>query len=785
MTQILTYELSSSKSVKFLDGNLGFMLFFSVIVFLGYLNNAVSEEISMVSLPLGSIVHCPENKILVSESSDFALGFLNDYQKDADGFVVGVYHNFIQNGIEKIAVWTVGGAGVRVSENSSFELSLDGSLVLFSNNILVWSSNTANLGVKYATLLDNGNLVLVGFGGKYIWQSFDYPTDTLLPDQSFHYPQTLQASSPNSVASYYSLKMKSFGEIYLVWDDNVTYWSSPLSLNSIVDEVRFEADGRLGLFDFKGNASWFVLSEDFKDPFVQYRRLRIDEDGNLRIYSWRNTSSSWKVVWQAVQSQCNVFGSCGLYSVCSYDSNGPTCGCLNSNSKPNACERMTDLANCERGVSMVVLKQTVLYSLYPPHDIEIMLSMEACKQYCLNDTSCYAATAKNDGSGICTVKKTSFISGFSYSSTQSISFMKVCLVPEAVSAQAANLGANGSPPSSQQKTITEIVGNSKSYKVAIVGLLLITGSVFLVVEMVVFWLVIYKRRQSRTLKLNRNKFGKDIAMNPHYSALVRLSIEEVQALTKNFGNKLGPSIYKGILANKIMVIVKVLNDVVASEREFQLVVSNLGSTHHRNLVALKGFCYDPKHKLILYEHINNGSLDTWLVDKKSKCKGWHQRINIAIGVARALAYLHLQCKQCIAHGNLKLENVLLDEDLNPKLSDFGLHGLLKKNDAASSSESLPERDVYMFGVLLLQIFLGKKQGFEKECCDLAYQLCESEDFDGAVDFKLEGRVEVEGIHRVVKLALWCMQDNTVHRPSISEVVRILEGALSLDMPPRT
>lgn len=701
--------------------------------------------------------------------------------------MVGIWHNF-GGGAEKVPVWTAGGGGVRVCSNSSFGLSQDGSLVLFDGSRTgspVWSSSTRGLGVRTATLMDNGNLVLVGFGGKVFWESFESPTDTLLPGQPFHYPQSLQPSSQGPVASYYSLKIRSFGEIYLVWEDNVTYWRSELRPSVMVEEARLDASGLFGLFDYQGGVPWYRLSKDFKDPFVRFRRLRIDADGNLRIYSWDNVSSSWMVGWQAIQNQCDVFGSCGLYSICSYSSEGPICGCLNPDLGPGECERMADLANCEKGLSMMVLKQTVLYSLYPPHDVDVMLSSEACRQYCLNDSSCFAVTAKNDGSGVCTIKRTSYISGYSYSTVQAASFLKVCLVPQAVSARAANL--HGLPSTQQQQqTVAEIVGRHKSYLVAVVGLLLITGFVFLVVEMAVFWFVLYKRRRMSSGELKRNPFGKNIGLNPHYSALVRLSLEEVKILTKDFVNRLGPSVYRGTLPNKIMVIVKVINNVVASEREFQLVASTLGSTHHRNIVALKGFCYEQKHRILIYEYISNGSLDQWLFSKKQNRRDeWRQRVNIAIGIARALAYLHLQCKKCMAHGNLKLENVLLDEQLTPKLTEFGIQSLLKKENAAASSETLPERDVYMFGMILLQIVAGKRDSSVNKLRDLACQLCENGALHEFLDFQLKGRAEIEGVERVVKLALWCVQNRPSIRPSISEVVMVLEGALSLDMPPTT
>ncbi|XP_020587601.1 G-type lectin S-receptor-like serine/threonine-protein kinase At2g19130 [Phalaenopsis equestris] len=188
-------------------------------------------------------------------------------------------------------------------------------------------------------------------------------------------------------------------------------------------------------------------------------------------------------------------------------------------------------------------------------------------------------------------------------------------------------------------------------------------------------------------------------------------------------------------------------------------------------------------RVLVYEYMSNGSLHQWLVNKRHfrDKDGWPLRLNISIGIARALSYLHLECKQCIPHGNLKLENVLLDENMTVKVTYFGLHSLLEK-DVASSSESPLERDIFMFGRILLQILSGKICTDDDELCDSAYQLCKVGKLGQFVDSHLlVGDAEID--ERVVRLALWCIQNKSSLRPSIGEVVMVLEGALSLDMPP--
>ncbi|KAF5199263.1 G-type lectin S-receptor-like serine/threonine-protein kinase SD3-1 [Thalictrum thalictroides] len=736
----------------------------------------ICEEVSMVSAPLGFEVSGYERKkVFVSENGLFAFGFIDDNLKDDGNFAVGIWYS-LENKTANVPVWTAGG-GVRVSENSTITLSMDGCLTLFDNGVIVWSSDTKGLGVQSTSLLNNGNLVLLGSGGRKIWESFNYPTNTLLPGQSLHYPQSLHPS----ISSHYSLVMRRSGELALMWENNLTYWNSRLGSTTIAKEARFESNGVLGLIDGTGATVWFKSSESFRDPSVVLRHLRIDSDGNLRIYSWDSVLRVWRVGWQAIENQCKVFGSCGLYSFCGYNSGVPTCACLSEDSsnteeglpRTHPCNKMVDIGNCKEGTSMSTLKHTVFYGLYPPHDVGVMLNQEACKEYCSNDTSCVAATSTNDGSGLCMIQRTRSISGYHDASNSAVSFLKVCLVPLAVSASQADLRSNAtsnSLPSGQNLSRTK---NWKSIIVTVAVIVVVSACAFLGIEILVLWFI-HKRRQIKAQ--SRIPFGKDAQMNPHYSALIRLSYDEVKELTANFKDQLGPSVFKGVLPNQIPVVAKVLNSVVASERDFRMIVTTLGATHHRNLVQLKGFCFEPKHKILLYEYIPKGSLQKWLSKPKQERNGvnWQQRLDIACGIARALAYLHSECQQCIAHGSLKFENVLLDEKLVAKLTDFGLHSLLD-NDSASLSESLPERDIYMFGQMLLQILMG-----QQDIVGYSPQRLIQEMYH---DKKSVGSVEWEGIERACRIALWCMQDRPFLRPSIGEVVKVLEGNLSADRPP--
>lgn len=763
---------------------------YEILLLLAFSSSGFCDELQMVSVSPGfEISAIDQSTTWVSQNGVFAFGFLDGFLRgpdDGEGFAVGIRYN-LGSKVANVPVWTVGG-GIRVSQNSTFGLSPDGRLVLFDNpnRLVIWSSNTSGLGVQKATLLDDGNLVLLGLRDKLIWQSFNSPTSTLLPGQTFHFPQTLRAPSTRSITSYYSFVIRQSGELALVWEANVTYWSSQLSSSVEIKEAIFDSNGVFGLCDATNASVWSIASKDFKDPSIVLRRLRIDRDGNLRIYSWDSALHIWKISWQAVENQCNVFGSCGLYSLCGFNSTESVCSCLYESSFSQnsgvpgtdlstfGCRKLVDLANCKMPSGMMVLKHTTLYGLYPPHDKDIMLNEHDCRMYCVNDTSCVAATSKNDGSGLCTIKRTSFISGYTNPSVASVSYMKVCLVPQAVSARKAKPASNSDMASSAKGLISHANRSEFFRALALVGLVTVVGSI--AVQMFAF-IFFYGRRKIRGLGKIPFREDANTEMERNYSVLIQLSFEEIRELTCNFTSQLGASIFKGTLPNGSPIIAKVLYDVVVSEKNFRVAVSILGGTHHRNVAALKGFCFDQKHKILLYEYIPNESLDKWFLkeEENKKEENWQKRLDIALGIAKGLMYLHTECQNCIAHGNLKLENVMLDEMLVPKLMDFGLQSLVMEEADALTGESPSDRDMYRFGEMLLQIVTCDREYLGEEIGCLVEAVIERQNLASVED---EERVE-----RVVRIAIWCMQNQPFLRPSIGEVVKVLEGTLSVDRPP--
>lgn len=712
-------------------------------------------------IPLGSKLSVEEGNYWTSSNGDFAIGFFNS----SNLYSVGI--RFVSSTIpesKQMVVWVAGG-DLRVGNRSYLQFTEKGELILYNSaaETVAWTTETGNASVVSAVLRDDGNLVLLNREKDIIWQSFDTPSDTLLPGQNLSVHQTLRPHSTNSVSSYYSLFMAASGRLLLRWETSVIYWSSG-SFES-AHRAMLKEDGTLQLLDQSSKPIWSIFGKDHNDSDVKFRFLRLDSDGNLRLYSWQDASKSWIYGWQAFENQCDIFATCSLQGICLFDASGsPFCKCPFAYSgQSNAKCLVPYQDSCESGFSMITYEHTSLYGIYPPNETIVKTSLRQCKILCQEDPSCSAATFINNGSAGCRIIKTRYISGQSNPTLGYVSFVKSCSDPIAVPI----------PKPSSEKDIPK--ASRRFCFPCLMGIAAGTVIVFVIIQFGVM-LLILRRRKRATKKAALLTY-----VDPSTSGCIMLSYPEIRELTENFKHQIGPKVFKGMLPDNRPVAIKMISTSI-DERKFRTAVSKIGSIYHKNLLKLAGFCSDSDRRFLVYEFARNGSLRSCLEDPKvSKRLTWKKRIGISLAVARAVFYLHTGCREFVSHGNLKCENVLLDDNLEAKVSEYTLQFNIQE---MSCIGGMAEADVRDFGKILVKLITGSLQDSDSaSTCEWAYQMWAAAQTESVVDKRMEGGVNSDELERALRIAFWCLQEDERMRPSMGEVVKVLEGTLPVDTPP--
>ncbi|XP_019416475.1 PREDICTED: proline-rich receptor-like protein kinase PERK4 [Lupinus angustifolius] len=293
------------------------------------------------------------------------------------------------------------------------------------------------------------------------------------------------------------------------------------------------------------------------------------------------------------------------------------------------------------------------------------------------------------------------------------------------------------------------------------------------------------------------------------------TFEELSAATSGFTqrNLLGEGgfgyVHKGFLPNGKEIAVKSLKSTGGQgDREFQAEVDTISRVHHRHLVSLVGYSISDSKKLLVYEFVPNKTLEYHLHGKGRPVMDWGTRLRIAIGSAKGLAYLHEDCHPRIIHRDIKAANILIENNFDAKVSDFGLAKFSQDTNThvstrvmgtfgymapeyASSGKLTDKSDVFSYGIMLLELITGRRpidntaQYEDQSLVDWARPVCvkaiESGSFEELVDPRLEGNYIIQEIAHMVACASACVRHSAKRRPRMSQVVRVLEGDVSLDV----
>ncbi|TVU07278.1 hypothetical protein EJB05_47327, partial [Eragrostis curvula] len=783
-----------------------------LLFFLLLLNSPYVQAQTNISLG-SSLTPQGPNSSWLSPSGDFAFGF-RPIEGNISAYLLAVWFHKISN--ETVA-WYAKTTGddpepVQVSSGSRLQLTSSGVLSLLdTTGTEVWNPKVVS--AAYANMLDTGNFVLAGADGSTKWGTFNNPADTILLTQVLTPGMMLRS---RIIPTDYSdgrflLNMKTDG----VTLDPIavpsgygygSYWSIKGNITNLV----FDATGRIYI---AANGTQINMTSAVVSSMADYyHRATLDPDGAFRQYVYpkkasNQLSQAWSVVGMEPQNICleltnlgSGSGTCGFNSYCMLDdtNNQTTCFCPEQYSfideerkykgcKPDFLPQSCDLD--EEGATMQFHFISMVNVDWPFADYEQQtpISKNDCQNLCLTDCFC-AVAVFHDGDNTCWKKKMPLSNGRMGDSVDRTVFIKV---PKNNSSQAEL------PDSSKWK---------KDKKYWILGSSLFLGSsVF--VNLLLISLLLFGTYCTITRKrVPSSQSARNLGL-----PLKAFTYAELEDATNGFQEVLGTGasgiVYKGQLQDELrtFIAVKKIDKLEhETEKEFTIEVQSIGQTHHKNLVRLLGFCNEGKERLLVYEFMTNGSLNRFLFgDVRLQ---WNIRVQLALGVARGLLYLHEECSAQIIHCDIKPQNVLLDENFTAKISDFGLAKLLRTKQTQTNTGIRGTRgyvapewfknigitskvDVYSFGVILLELICCRRN-VELEVAEEDQKILTYWAMDcyrgGRVDFLVEGDDEamlnLEKVERFVKVALWCLQEDPTIRPTMLKVTQMLDGATEIPAP---
>ncbi|KAK7282745.1 hypothetical protein RIF29_11767 [Crotalaria pallida] len=717
-----------------------------------------------------------------------------------------------------------------ISESGIMNLTVRGIAIFDSDGDPKWSTPPLKSRVDRLVLTEMGNLVLLDQSNVSLWESFQNPTDTVVVGQRLFAGASLSsaASDSNLSAGNFNLVITDMDAI-LQWYGQA-YWKISMDTNAYknsIDTVEYMAINRTGFYLFGHDGIVPVFQVGL--PPASFRIAKLASSGQFVISSFSGTD--WKQEFVVPENGCQIPLACGQVGLCTDKSSTSVCSCpLNfrvgsgnssacvpsngSYSLPIACSSNNSQSNSSV-VSFLKIGYGVEYfsNIYSDPDMS-EVNLSACKDHCLGICSCLGVFYKNS-SGSCYMVKNELGSILSSNEGENdmLGFIKVIV---------ASTTIDDDDDQTSQKD---------GFPVVAAVLLPITGCIIFLA--LVFFLWCRRSKQSKTEEVQLGKSMSYSSSNDLDAFYIpglprRFDYEELEEATENFKTLIGSggfgSVYKGILSdNTVVAVKKIINIGVQGKKDFCSEIAVIGNIYHVNLVKLKGFCAQGRHRLLVYEYMNRGSLDRTLFGTGPVLE-WQERTEVALGTARGLAYLHSGCEQKIIHCDIKPENILLQEQFQAKISDFGLSKLLSPEQSGLfttmrgtrgylapewlTNAAISEKtDVYSFGMVLLELVSGRKNCFFRSNSHsvdgsnsggghssnssttgmlyfplFALEMHEQGNYMELADPRLEGRVTNDEVEKLVRIALCCVHEEPALRPNMAAVVGMLEGEIPMPQP---
>uniref|UniRef100_A0A7N0V106 Receptor-like serine/threonine-protein kinase n=1 Tax=Kalanchoe fedtschenkoi TaxID=63787 RepID=A0A7N0V106_KALFE len=769
-----------------------------------------------------------ENDTLVSAKSEtFELGFFS--LENSSSRYVGIWY---RNLTPRTVVWVANRDNPLTSSSSvgTLKIAEDGNLVILQNNDVFWSTN-ASLSVNdtAAALLSNGDLVLchvasAGDESKALWQSFDSPTDTYLPGMKVLVNQKTGAenkalvswkSASDPARGAYALGVDPRGSPqFVIWAGSERRWRSGhwnglefVGVPNMSSNYLFGF--KLSTEDAAGNMYFTYTPLNASSDLLRFDISVLGYEEQL-MYDAR--SSTWNIMQSMPASECDHYNMCGNFSICSNSgsSGSPTCTCLdgfeaknsdewNAGNWSSGCKRRSPL-QCEGSNSTLSDGFVTLSNAKLPDfaDLGQGANKEACEQACLSDCSCTAYTV---GTGYsCLIWKEELVDVQVFSSNGKPLYVRVA---------GSELGGSG----------------HKLSALAVVAIVLPAAWLILFVFIIWWYRAKLKAYCYRSWgkgdvysSMKKRRDGSRVDSSGAAENLVGegkdgagpelplFSFSVVSAATDAFSeaNLLGKGgfgpVYKGKLPDGQEIAVKRLGGKSGQGfEEFRNEITLIAKLQHRNLVRLIGWCVEGEDKMLIYEFMPNKSLDRFIFNAAKRPElDWKARMAVIEGIARGLLYLHRDSRLRIIHRDLKASNILLDGEMTPKISDFGMARIFGGNQHEANTVRVvgtygymsPEyameglfsvkSDVYSFGVLLLEVVSGRRNTSFRltdysSLIKYAWSLWTEKRAMELVDESIRGSCDEAEVLRCIQVAMLCVQDSPSYRPNMSTVIIMLES----------